>query len=46
MVAAANDGREAIARAAETRPDVVVMDISMPKLGGIEATRSILGKCA
>lgn len=43
VVAAAKDGREAIARAAETRPDVIVMDVSMPNLGGIAATRSILG---
>jgi len=43
VVAAAKDGREAIAKAAETRPDVIVMDVSMPKLGGIAATRSILG---
>lgn len=43
VVAVASDGREAIARAAETRPDVIVMDVSMPNLGGIAATRSILG---
>jgi DNA-binding NarL/FixJ family response regulator len=42
VVAVANDGREAIARAAESRPDVIVMDVSMPNLGGIAATRSIL----
>lgn len=42
VVAAANDGREAVARAAETMPQVVVMDISMPGLNGIEATRSIM----
>lgn len=43
VVAVANDGREAIAGAAETHPDVIVMDVSMPNLGGIAATRSILG---
>lgn len=43
VVAAANDGREAVAQAATTRPEVVVMDVSMPKMSGIEATRSIVG---
>ena len=43
VVAVAYDGREAIARAAETCPDVIVMDVSMPNLGGIAATRAILG---
>lgn len=41
VVAAANDGHEAVAKAADTRPEVVVMDISMPGLNGVEATRSI-----
>jgi len=43
VVAAANDGNDAVAKAAETQPEVVVMDISMPGLNGIEATRSITG---
>ncbi|HUK05113.1 MAG TPA: response regulator transcription factor [Burkholderiales bacterium] len=43
VVAAANDGREAVAQAAATQPEVVVMDISMPIMGGIEATRTIIG---
>jgi DNA-binding NarL/FixJ family response regulator len=34
-------GREAIAMAAQHRPDIVVMDISMPGLNGLEATRKI-----
>jgi DNA-binding NarL/FixJ family response regulator len=37
----AADGLEAVERAAELRPDVIVMDIRMPRLGGIEATRRI-----
>ncbi|UNZ19629.1 response regulator transcription factor [Streptomyces sp. 891-h] len=35
------DGMEAVERAAELAPDVVLMDIRMPRLGGIEATRRI-----
>jgi two-component system, NarL family, response regulator NreC len=41
VVAEAASGREAVARATETRPDVVIMDISMPDLSGLEATRLI-----
>jgi two-component system response regulator NreC len=39
VVAEANSGREAIERAQETHPDVVVMDITMPEMDGLEATR-------
>jgi len=35
------DGREAVRVAKENRPDVVVMDVSMPGLNGVEATRQI-----
>lgn len=42
VVATANDGLEAIAKAEQLRPDVVAMDIAMPRLNGIEATRSIV----
>ncbi|MGW3209441.1 response regulator [Streptomyces sp. NPDC001135] len=41
VVGQAVDGRDAIARTAELAPDVVLMDIRMPELGGIEATRRI-----
>jgi DNA-binding NarL/FixJ family response regulator len=37
----AGDGEEAIALAAELEPDVVLMDLKMPRLGGIPATRRI-----
>ena len=38
----ASTGREAVAAAARLKPDVVVMDISMPDMNGLEATREIL----
>lgn len=42
VVAEAADGREAVALAAKHHPDVVVLDIGMPQLNGIEATREIV----
>jgi NarL family two-component system response regulator LiaR len=41
VIGEASDGREAVQLALQTRPDVVVMDFSMPELNGIEATRQI-----
>jgi DNA-binding NarL/FixJ family response regulator len=42
IVAEAQDGRQAVALAHKLRPDVVLMDIAMPLLNGLEATRQIL----
>jgi DNA-binding NarL/FixJ family response regulator len=42
VVGEAGDGNEAVALAAELKPDLVLMDISMPQLNGLEATRRVL----
>ena len=41
LVGLAADGEEAVRLAAEQRPDVVLMDISMPRMDGIAAARAI-----
>jgi DNA-binding NarL/FixJ family response regulator len=41
VVGEAGDGRTACDRAAELRPDVVVMDVSMPDMNGVQATREL-----
>ena len=44
VVGEAADGREAVAEARRLRPDVVLMDVRMPDVDGIEATRRLLGE--
>lgn len=45
VVAEVSDGREAVRRAQELVPDVVVMDLSMPELNGIDAAGLLRDKC-
>lgn len=45
VVGEAVDGEEAVRLADETKPDVAIVDISMPKLDGIEATKEIKKRC-
>src|SRR5215813_7165000 len=42
VVGEASNGREAVEEAEKLQPDVVVMDVSMPELNGIEATRRVV----
>lgn len=45
VVGEAADGREALVLARKLKPDLVIMDITMPELNGIEATRQLLADC-
>lgn len=42
VVAVAPDGEQAVALAAREKPDVILMDINMPRMNGFEATRAIM----
>jgi DNA-binding NarL/FixJ family response regulator len=44
VVATADDGHEAVEKAVQLQPDVIVMDVSMPGLNGIDAARAIAQK--
>jgi LuxR family maltose regulon positive regulatory protein len=44
IIGEAGDGKEAVKRAIDHQPDIIIMDISMPQLSGIDATREILKK--
>ncbi len=44
LVGEASDGLQAVAAVAEHRPDVVVMDLRMPQLDGVEATRRLVAQ--
>jgi DNA-binding NarL/FixJ family response regulator len=44
VLAVVEDGEQAVLKASELLPDVVIMDIRMPKLNGVEATRKLKSK--
>lgn len=46
VIGHASDGRSAVRQVRELRPDIVLMDISMPELNGIEATEQIMDTCS
>ena len=45
VVGSAIDGQEGVEKACELKPDLITMDIEMPRLDGISALRQIMAKC-
>ena len=45
VVGTAGNGREAVSEAQRLRPDVVIMDIALPELDGVQATRHVTERC-
>ncbi|HLY28843.1 MAG TPA: response regulator transcription factor [Aggregatilineales bacterium] len=45
VVGAASNGRDVVRQAVALRPDVIVMDIAMPELNGVDATRQVHQEC-
>ena len=45
LVGEANNGREAVRMSSEVQPDVILMDLVMPEMGGAEATQLIREQC-
>jgi DNA-binding NarL/FixJ family response regulator len=46
VVGEADNGRRTVAMASELSPDVVIMDVAMPELNGVDATRQIVSECS
>lgn len=46
QVETARDGEEGLARAREFRPDIVLMDLNLPRMSGVDAGRAIKGELA
>ncbi|HCG02816.1 MAG TPA: DNA-binding response regulator, partial [Chloroflexi bacterium] len=40
VVAEASNGEEAVSRATSVRPEIILMDVNMPKMSGVQATRA------
>jgi two-component system, NarL family, response regulator LiaR len=45
VVAEARDGKEAVEVTAKLHPDILILDISMPKMNGLEVTKQIVARC-
>src|SRR4051812_20125414 len=45
IVGIAGNGRDAISEAQKLNPDVVIMDIALPELDGVQATKHVMEKC-